>query len=216
MVKLVANPSEAAKRGGDAEQSDRDPFSRLKTGMGTLGTGKRRRRDGWSGSVRAIPRLHLNLDALGTKELDTRMPMNPSTPVLPEERLTSDDEGMEEHADLARHSSGGAIPLALLAQRTGTTTADAGRVHDAQAAIAFPAPLMGDQLLACWTSQRPIGLERKVLPREPASFPMSLLCSSCLLCLLGILSSDTWHYFIGLMATSGAYCLLVWNNIGKQ
>jgi hypothetical protein len=131
--------------------------------MGTLGTGKRRGSDGWSGSVRAIPRLHLNFDALGTKELHARAPMNPSTPVIPEERLTPDDEGMQEHADLARLCGGVAIPLALLAQRTGTATADAGRIDHAQAPIGLSTPLMGDQRAPCWTPKRPIRLERKIL-----------------------------------------------------
>ncbi len=41
--------------------------------------------------------------------------------------------------------------------------------HDAQAPVGFSALLMGGKLLARWTTQRPIGLESKVLAREVAS-----------------------------------------------
>src|SRR6266568_886965 len=85
--------------------------------------------------------------------------------------LRSDAQWMQQYAHLARLRGGIALPLALLPQRTGTTTAAAGRVHDAQTPIGFPAPLMGTKLLACWTTERPIGLERKVLPREATRFP---------------------------------------------
>ena len=54
---------------------------------------------------------------------------------------------------------------------TGTTTADAGSIHDAQASAGFSALLMLDQGLVSRTPQRPIGLESKVLTREAASFP---------------------------------------------
>jgi len=147
------------------------PLCPSETSMSTLRTGKRRERDGWSGRVCAIPRLYLNLDALGTKEVDTRVPMTPSTPILPEERFISDNERMEEHANLARLCCGDAIPLALLAQRTGTTTADAGSIHHTQAPIGFSAVFMWDEFLVSGAPQRPIGLESKVLPRKATSFP---------------------------------------------
>ncbi len=57
---------------------------------------------------------------------------------------------------------GGAIPLTLLAQRAGATTANAGRLDHAQAAIGFSTLLMGVKRLPCWAPERPIGLERKV------------------------------------------------------
>src|SRR5258708_18386248 len=69
---------------------------------------------------------------------------------------------MEQHAPL---------PLTLLAQGTGTTTADAGRIDHAQAAIGFSASLMGNQRLASRTTERAIRLKRKVLTREAANFP---------------------------------------------
>src|SRR5690348_9625588 len=78
---------------------------------------------------------------------------------------------MQQDAHLARLRCGAAIPLTLLAQPTGTTAAKTGPVHDAQAAIGFLAVLMRDQLLVGRAPQCPIGLERKVLAREAASFP---------------------------------------------
>src|SRR5260370_9149895 len=78
---------------------------------------------------------------------------------------------MQEHTHLARFRGGAAIPLTLLAQGTGTATADTGCIHHAQAAIGFPTLLVCHQELACWTTQRPIWLEGKILPREAARFP---------------------------------------------
>ena len=61
--------------------------------------------------------------------------MNPSTPVMPLEGSGTDSHWMQEDAHLARLLGGGAIPLTLLAQRAGATTANAGRLDHAQAAI---------------------------------------------------------------------------------
>ena len=63
------------------------------------------------------------------------------------------------------------LPLTLFAQWSGTTTADTGSIHDAQASIGFSALFMRDQLLVSGATQRPICLERKVLAREATSFP---------------------------------------------
>ena len=97
--------------------------------------------------------------------------MYSATPVLPEKRLNPDAEGMQEHADLTWLCCGVAIPLTLLAQPTGTTTADAGAIHHSQAPIGFSALLMREQGLVSRTAQRPIGLESKVLTREATRFP---------------------------------------------
>jgi hypothetical protein len=78
---------------------------------------------------------------------------------------------MEQHAHLARLRGGAPLPLTLLAQETGTTTEDARRIHDTQAAIGFSTPLMGNQRLASRTTERVIRLKRKVLTREAANFP---------------------------------------------
>jgi hypothetical protein len=75
------------------------------------------------------------------------------------------------HSRRRRFSGRAAIPLALLAQGTGTTAADAGCIHDAQASVGFSASLMGHQRLASRTAERSVGLESKVLPREATCFP---------------------------------------------
>ena len=78
---------------------------------------------------------------------------------------------MQQDAHLARLRGGAAIPLTLLAQRTGSTAAKTGPVHDAQAAIGFSAVFMRDQLLVGRATQCSIGLESKVLAREATRFP---------------------------------------------
>jgi hypothetical protein len=78
---------------------------------------------------------------------------------------------MQQHADLTRLLGGAALPLALLAQPTGATTADAGSIDHAQASVSFSALFMRDQLLRSGATQRAIGLEGKVLAREAARFP---------------------------------------------
>jgi len=74
-------------------------------------------------------RRQADLDALLSHQLDTGAPVCSATPVLPEKRFTPDAERMQEHADLARLFGGAPIPLALFTQLTGTTTANAGGVH---------------------------------------------------------------------------------------
>src|SRR5713226_2322991 len=69
-----------------------------------------------------------------------------------------------------RLGRGAAIPLALLAQPTGTATADAGSIDHTQASVSFSAPLVREQLLVGGATQRAIGLEREVPPREAANF----------------------------------------------
>jgi integrase len=92
-------------------------------------------------------------------------------PVTPEKRKVANDKRVEQHTHLARFTSGFAIPLTLLAQGTGTTTADTGPIHDAQAPVDFSALLMREKLLVSGATQRPIRLERKVLAADSASFP---------------------------------------------
>ena len=136
--------------------------------MGPLGTRKRCGSDGWSDR---IPGPHLDLDALMTKEVYARPTMLPPTPVLPENRLTANGERVQEDADLARFRGGTALPLALLAQQTGTATADTGSIHDAQAPIGFSALFLDPKRLPGWTAQHPIRLERKIGSGEAVSFP---------------------------------------------
>jgi hypothetical protein len=88
--------------------------------------------------------------------MDAGTPMNPPTPVFPEDGLSTDHERMQQHTDLARLLGGAALPLALLAQRARTTTADAGRIHHAQAAIDFSTLLLDTKLLVCGTAEGPV------------------------------------------------------------
>jgi hypothetical protein len=106
--------------------------------MSALSTRERRGSDNAS----RITRQHLDFYPLRVKQLDACTPMNSSTLFSPEERFGANDKRMEEHADLARFRGGAAVPLTLLAQRAGTTTANVGSVHDAQAAIGFPTSFM--------------------------------------------------------------------------
>ena len=127
--------------------------------MGTLSAGKRRGPDGECGRLR----LHLDHHLLMAQKLDAGPAMLPPTPVMPEERFTPDAERMQEHANLARLCRRTAIPLTLLAERTGTATANAGTIHHTQAPIGFSAVFMRKQLLRSRATHCPIGLESKVL-----------------------------------------------------
>jgi hypothetical protein len=133
-----------------------------------LRTGKGRRRDG--GESRGA-RFDLDGDALMAQQLDARPSVLPTTPVPPEQRLRPNDERMQKHTHLAGLGGRTAIPLTLLAQRAGTTTANAGRIHHAQASISLSAPLMRHKRLASRATQRAVGLEDEILPREATSFP---------------------------------------------
>ena len=134
--------------------------------MGTFGTGKRRRSVG----ERGIPRLHLDLHALVAKQLHAGASMRPATPVTPEDRSRTDRHWMQQHAHLTRFGRRPAIPLALLAQGTGTTTSDTGRIDHTQTPISFLAPFVCRKFLIGRTAQRAIVLEGEVLPRETANF----------------------------------------------
>ena len=127
--------------------------------MGTLSAGKRHGPDGECGRLR----LHLDHHLLMAQKLDAGPSMRPSTPVTPEERRGTSGQWMEQHADLARLLRGLPLPLTLLAERTGTATANAGAIHDTQAPIGFSAVFMREQLLRSRATHCPIGLESKVL-----------------------------------------------------
>src|SRR4051812_16896168 len=102
-----------------------------------------------------------------------------ATPISPEERCGTNGERMEQEAHLAWLLGGTALPLALLAERTGPTTANAGRIHHAQAAIDFSTLLLNTKLLVCWTAQGPVWLEREIVAREATSLPYGAhLCRS--------------------------------------
>lgn len=57
----------------------------------------------------------LDLHPLVTQELHAGPSMNPPTPVSPEQRLSPDAEGMQQHTHLARLRGLAAIPLTLFA-----------------------------------------------------------------------------------------------------
>src|ERR1700675_3098966 len=103
--------------------------------------------------------LHLYFHALLSKQMPAHSSMESPTPILPEERSRTDGEGMQEHTHLARLCGGAALPLTLFAQGTGATTADAGRIHDAQDPVGFLAPLLRDQRLVSRTAEGAIRLQ---------------------------------------------------------
>ncbi len=104
---------------------------------------RRRRGAALAGLVLCEP----HLDVLLTHKLHTGASMLSAAPVTPEEGSRANNERVEQHTHLARFASGFAIPLTLLAQRTGAATVDAGRIHHAQASIAFLAPSVGTKRL---------------------------------------------------------------------
>ncbi|GHO80468.1 hypothetical protein KSD_82390 [Ktedonobacter sp. SOSP1-85] len=104
-------------------------------------------------------------------ELLTSAPMLSAVPISPEQRRRTHPKWMQKYTYLARLRSSAAIPLTLLAQRAGTTTANAGSIHHTQASIGFSTLLMRVKLLVGRTPQCAIGLERKVLAGETARFP---------------------------------------------
>jgi hypothetical protein len=138
--------------------------------VSTLCTGKESFRVAWRNRSE---RHQAHLDTLVRKELHTRAPMNSSTPVSPEERSISNHEWMQEDAHLAWLRGVVAIPLALIAQGTRAATANTGCVDHAQPSVSFSTMFMGPQRLPCGATERPIGLERKVLPGEATRFPGS-------------------------------------------
>ena len=156
---------------GDTKQLDRDlarsfstriarePLCPREARVGTLRTGKDDFRVAWRSSD---GRHQAHLDALVPHELETGTPMLSPAPIPPEKRLIPNPERMQEHAHLAWFLGDTALPLALLAQRTRATTANAGRIHHAQAPVNFSTPFMGDQCAPGWTPEGPVRLERKV------------------------------------------------------
>jgi hypothetical protein len=128
--------------------------------MGTLCAGKGCRLDG---QACRSGRPDLDLDALIAQELDTGASVDSTTPVTPEKWRIPHSQRMQQNTDLARLLGGLALPLALLAQRTRTTPADAGSIHHAQAAIGFSTLLMDTKLLVCWTAKGSVWLEREIV-----------------------------------------------------
>jgi hypothetical protein len=92
-------------------------------------------------------------------------------PVLPEQRRIPHGQWMQQDTDLARLLGSSALPLALLAQRTGAATAAARSIHDAQTSIGFSALLLDTKFLGGWTTKCPVWLEREIVTGEATSLP---------------------------------------------
>src|SRR5690348_1839849 len=135
--------------------------------MRPLGPRERRRGRGSGALERWLP-LDLQVLAMQTQ---AGVPLVPSGPVSPEEGSSADRQGMKQDAHLAWFGCGASTPLALLAQRTGTATVNAGTIDHAQAPIGFSAVLMREERAPSRATQRPIRLEGKVCPSKATSFP---------------------------------------------
>src|SRR5260370_26102619 len=78
---------------------------------------------------------------------------------------------MEQHAHLPRFLRGAPPPLALVAQRAGATTADAGCIHHTAASIGFSALLVRHKRLMSRTTHCPRPLAAQSPPGEATTFP---------------------------------------------
>src|SRR5438094_280044 len=78
-----------------------------------------------------------HLDALMAQELYAGAPMFSAAPIPPEQRCGAHLKGMEQDAHPAGFCRLSALPLPLLAQPTGATIANSGRVEQPQTAISF-------------------------------------------------------------------------------
>ena len=86
--------------------------------------------------------MGFHLQALVTPHLDAGSAIEPPTPIAPEDRRCPDGQGMEQETDLARFGRVAAFPLTLPTQRTGTATADAGSLDQADTPVRFWTPLL--------------------------------------------------------------------------
>ncbi|GEM_PF-3574423 len=116
-------------------------------------------------------RQETGLDALMSYKAQTGTPLLSATPILPEQRGRTNLERVQQHANLAWLCSRAAIPLTMLAQGAGTTTANAGSIDHAQASISLPTLLMREQVVSSRAQERPIGLEREIGSGEAPRFP---------------------------------------------
>jgi hypothetical protein len=121
-----------------AAQISRDDHARAVHGTG----GQARDRGRQRGPARPAP-PHVGNTAVACTPVDAADDSNPRH----EQGRGTDDEGMPEHAHLARLGGGAALPLTLFPQGTGATTADAGRIDHAQAPVGFSAPSVAQQAL---------------------------------------------------------------------
>ena len=152
---VVVKPSEAAKGAGmpkslivtgpavGGRAGPRLPLLPRETRMRSLRTGE----DHLPAGRRNSGRRQTHFQALVSHERDTGAPVDSAAPIEPEQRGRTHAQRMEQPTSLSRLCGGVTLPLALLTQRAGPTTADAGSIDHAQAAVGFPPLLMRDQLL---------------------------------------------------------------------
>ena len=137
--------------------------------MGTLCAGKGCRLDS---QARRSGRPDLDLDATlragaGYRRVGGLDDSSPARGAAHPQRQ-ADGAGRSRGLRLARFAP---LPLALLAQRAGAATANAGGIHHAQASISFSAVFVRNQLLVSRAPKRPIELASKVLAGKAACFP---------------------------------------------
>ena len=80
-------------------------------------------------------------------------------------------KGREQDAHPAGFCRLAALPLPLLAQPTGATIANAGRVEQPQTAISFASLRGRVERLARWTTQGAVWLEGKGISSKATGFP---------------------------------------------
>src|SRR6266702_772657 len=134
-VKMVLSRCQS-ERGGkrfrDAEQFDRhqtrscvhiasEALLPVETIMRPLCAGQGHRQERWAGRG-ARSSLHLN--PLETQQMDALPQLNSPAPIFPKHGSGTDSEGMQQHTALAWLRGSAALPLTLVAQRTGAATAD--------------------------------------------------------------------------------------------
>ncbi len=90
---------------------------------------------------------------------------------LKTQRCSAHLKGMEQDAHPARLCRLCAMPLTLLAQPTGATIANPGRVEQPHTAIGFASLLGRVERLARWTAQGAVWLEGKGISRKATCFP---------------------------------------------
>lgn len=131
--------------------------------------GARNRRRGRSSRLRE-GRFHLDVQVLAV-QTQTGPPLMSSAPVSLEQRSRSHVQGMKQDAHLAWFGCGASTPLALLAQRTRTATANTRSIDHAQAPIGFSTVFVRQECAPSRATQAPIRLEGKVGSGETASIP---------------------------------------------
>jgi hypothetical protein len=114
--------------------------------------------------------LDMHVNALVTQEFFTGPTMLSSAPVIPEQGLRTNLEGMQENTDAARLLGSAAAPLTLLTELAGATVTETGRIDQSQTPVSLVAFFCGMKSLSGRTTQRAIRLQHKVTPAEATLF----------------------------------------------